>query len=118
MQRQRASSAKVTQSGGGTRGSAKVTYGSGKASAAGKVAGAAKAVPHVAAAAAGLNAGKVADGTLKGKPTGPNQGPKTPQRLTQKGIDSKSFDDAFRQARKAGQKVFTWRGKSYNTKMA
>lgn len=68
-------------------------------------------------AAAGLQSRNTADGTLKGKPTGPKQGPKTPKRLTQKGIDSKSFDDAFRQARKAGQAKFTWKGKSYSTKM-
>ncbi len=68
-------------------------------------------------AAAGLQSRNTADGTLKGKPTGPKQGPKVPGRLTQKGIDSKSFDDAFRQARKAGQKQFTWKGKSYTTKM-
>lgn len=69
-------------------------------------------------AAAGLTSRNTADGTLKGKPTGPKQGPKAPKRLTQPGIDSKSFDDAFRAARKAGQKKFTWRGKSYTTKMA
>jgi hypothetical protein len=28
-----------------------------------------------------------------------------------------SFKDAFASARKAGKKVFTWEGKSYNTKL-
>jgi hypothetical protein len=28
----------------------------------------------------------------------------------------KSFDDTFRDARKAGKSTFTWKGKKYNTK--
>ena len=65
----------------------------------------------------GITARNTADGTLKGKPTGAKQGPRVPERLTQKGVDKKTFDDAFRQARKSGQKEFTWRGKRYNTKV-
>jgi hypothetical protein len=84
---------------------------------AGTLAKAGKVGGLAAVAAAGLQSRNTADGTLKGKPTGPTQGPKVPGRLTQKGIDSKSFDEAFRQARKAGQKQFTWKGKSYTTKM-
>jgi hypothetical protein len=70
-----------------------------------------------ATAAAGLSRSNTADGTLKGKPTGAKQGPKAPDRLTKAGIDKMKFDDAFRQARKAGQKEFTWRGKRYNTQV-
>lgn len=70
-----------------------------------------------AAVAEGLTARNTASGTLRGKPTGPSQGPSVPKRLTQGGIDKNTFDDAFRNARKAGQKEFTWRGKRYNTKM-
>ena len=33
-------------------------------------------------------------------------------------VDSGSFDQAFASARKAGKKVFTYKGKSYNTKLA
>lgn len=64
-----------------------------------------------------LKARPLADGTLKGKPTGAKQGPAVPKRLTQAGINKGSFDDAFRNARKAGKKEFSWRGKRYNTKM-
>jgi hypothetical protein len=101
----------------------RITRGAGTPSrskaAAGKVAGAAKALKGgaiVAAAKEGLTARNTASGTLKGKPTGPAQGPKAPERLTKTGIDKMKFDDAFRQARKSGQKEFTWRGKRYNTK--
>lgn len=59
----------------------------------------------------------LASGTLKGKPTGAKQGPAVPKRLTQAGIDKGSFDDAFRNARKAGKKEFSWKGKRYNTKL-
>ena len=37
---------------------------------------------------------------------------------TNKASTIKSFDSAFSKARKAGKKTFTWRGKSYTTKMA
>jgi DNA-binding protein HU-beta len=77
-----------------------------------------------------LQSNNTADGTLKGKPTGPKQGPGVPDRLkmkkTQKaatstsGASSKgasSFDKAFAAARSSGKKAFTWRGKSYTTKL-
>jgi len=79
------------------------------------VAGAARSGALAAVAAEGLTSRNTAKGTLKGKPTGPSQGPAVPKRLTSAGIDKMKFDDAFRQARKAGQKVFTWRGKKYTT---
>ena len=82
-----------------------------------KAVGTAKKAGLVGVAAAGLQSSNTADGTLKGKPSGPKQGPKAPERLSQGGVDKMKFDDAFRQARKAGQKQFTWRGKSYITKM-
>ena len=40
-------------------------------------------------------------------------GPKMPRSAT-----GKEFDKAFAAARKAGKKTFTWKGKSYNTKLA
>lgn len=81
------------------------------------VAGAARGGALVAVAAEGLTSRNTADGTLKGKPTGPAPGPSVPKRLTQPGIDKMKFDDAFRQARKAGQKTFTWRGNRYTTEI-
>jgi hypothetical protein len=70
-----------------------------------------------AGAAAVLAPRKLADGTLKGKPTGNPQGPAVPKRLTQGGLDKGSFDSAFKASRSAGKKTFTWRGKKYNTKL-
>lgn len=81
------------------------------------VAGAAKMAGPVGAAAAVMAPRKLADGTLKGKPTGNFQGPNVPKRLTQAGMDKGSFDNAFRMSRKAGKSTFTWRGKKYNTKI-
>ena len=69
------------------------------------------------AVAASALQSRTADGTLKGKPTGPQKGPSTPKRLQQPGIDKLKFDDAFRQARTSGQKEFTWRGNRYTTKL-
>jgi len=82
------------------------------------VGGAAKGGVLAAVAKEGLTSRNTASGTLKGKPTGPSQGPSVPKRLTESGIDKMKFDDAFRQARKAGQKTFTWRGKKYTTEKA
>lgn len=86
-----------------------------------KVAQAGKGGAILGAAAAGLTARNTADGTLKGKPTGPVQGPKVPERL-KKASSSKpnpykagSFDHAFKAARNAGRKTFTWKGKKYTT---
>jgi hypothetical protein len=127
--RTKTSTANVTQGSNGkpaSSGSAKVTTGQGsklassaRASAkTGAVAGAiAKGAAHAAAFKAGITSRNTADGTLKGKPTGPAQGPKAPARLTQAGINKMSFDDAFRQARKAGQKEFTWKGNRYHTRL-
>lgn len=81
------------------------------------IAGAAKTLGRGGVAAAVMSPTKLADGTMKDKPTGFRQGPAVPKRLTQKGMDSGSFDSAFKQSRKAGKKVFTWRGKKYTTKM-
>jgi len=81
------------------------------------VASAARLAGPVGAAAAVLAPRKLADGTLKGKPTGNPQGPAVPKRLTQSGMDKGSFDSAFKASRSAGKKTFTWRGKKYNTKL-
>jgi hypothetical protein len=123
--RTKTSTAKVTQGSNGkpaSSGSARVTTGQGSrlASAASKAATVGAALSGGTKAAVfkeGITARNTADGTLKGKPTGAKQGPRVPERLTQKGVDKKTFDDAFRQARKSGQKEFTWRGKRYNTKV-
>jgi hypothetical protein len=117
-QRSKVSTAKVTSSesrpSGGT---AKVTTGAGKSGGGAPLKAAAKAVakrvPHVAAAAEGLQAKNTADGTLKGKPTGPQKGPNPTPGKTK----SEQFDNAFREARKAGQKTFTWNGKRYTTQI-
>ena len=70
-----------------------------------------------------LTARNTADGTLTAarkrgdyKPQQGPAGPKT-QATLQKSFNKKSFDDAFRTARKSGAKTFTWRGKKYTTKM-
>ena len=38
--------------------------------------------------------------------------------VVQRSAAGKEFDKAFAEARKAGKETFTWRGKSYNTKLA
>ena len=81
------------------------------------VASAARLAGPVGAAAAVLAPRKLADATMKGKPTGNPQGPAVPKRLTQSGLDKGSFDSAFKASRSAGKKIFTWRGKKYNTKL-
>jgi hypothetical protein len=84
-------------------------------------AGGLKAGVKAAVFAEGLTSRNTADGTLtaamKRGDYKPRQGPAAPERLTQKGVDKKTFDDAFRQARKGGAKTFTWRGKKYTTEM-
>jgi hypothetical protein len=123
--RQAVSQATVSTSGKGvTPGSAKVTTGRGVAPMAAKaartvatLAKAAKMAGPVGAAAAVSAPRKLADGTLKGKPTGNPQGPAVPKRLTQGGLDKGSFDSAFKASRSAGKSTFTWRGKKYNTKL-
>lgn len=80
-----------------------------------------KAAIKPAIVAKTLDAGRAADGTLTAAQRRgdykPNKGPAVPERLTQKGVDKKSFDDAFRQARNAKAKTFTWRGKKYTTEV-
>lgn len=75
-----------------------------------------------AVAAAGINAGPVADGTLtaamKRGDYKPKQGPAVPKRMTQGGMDKGSFNSAFKASRTAGKKTFSWRGKKYTTKKA
>lgn len=64
------------------------------------------------AAAVGLNAGRVADGTLKGKPVkAPAKAPSSKEQAT-----ASNFEKSFKKARSAGSKVFMWKGKKYNTK--
>jgi len=59
-----------------------------------------------------------ADGTLSAaRQRGdykPQQGPRNPQEGMTR---AESFDQAFATARQAGEKSFTWRGRTYNTKM-
>ena len=105
-ERSKISTAKVTKSGGGTPGSAKVTTGQGGVKSP-------RAGVHAAVAGEVMRARPVADGTLKGKPTGPKKGPNPTPGKTK----SEQFDNAFRAARKAGQKTFTWNGKRYTTEM-
>ena len=57
-----------------------------------------------------LKARPVADGTLKGKPN-TKFGPAFDQ------PKKKSFDQAFKSARKSKLKTFNWQGKKYNTKL-
>ena len=148
------SKAKVTNSGGGTPGSAKVTTGRG-----GKPSGnfkapnipkpaakpAAKPVHQVrpsqalsigggklGAAAAGLQAYNTGDGTLDAakkrgdlnkrrqpSPEEKAQAKREAQTAQAKNAQRKgpSFDDAFRDARRAKVKTFTWKGKQYTTEM-
>lgn len=123
--RQATSTARVTQSGGGTPGSAKVTTGRGMAPMAAKaartvatLAKAAKAAGPVGAAAAGLQAYNTGDSTLKAAlkrgDYKPKQGPT--QKTTTASFNKKSFNEAFKAARSSGAKEFSWRGKRYNTK--
>lgn len=121
--RSKVSQAKVTQSGGGTPGSAKVTMGRGgrmsmvgAASRAGMVA---RRAGLAGVAAEGLTARNTAAGTLsaamKRGDYKPKQGPAP--KTTQTSFNKKSFDQAFKAARTSGAKQFTWRGKKYTTTM-
>jgi hypothetical protein len=92
---------------------------------------------QIAKVAKGVTPATVAYETLKARPTaagtksaGGAQGPTMPKRLEKQGYAAQekkakeknaarkgsSFDDAFRDARRAKAKTFTWRGKKYNTK--
>lgn len=86
-----------------------------------RIKGIGKAGAHGAAAWAGINAGPVADGTLKGKPTGPKKGPAVPKRLQKAAKPNKykagTFQHAFKAARNAGKESFTFNGKKYAVKL-
>ena len=131
------SQAKVSKSGGGKPGSAKVTTGSGGTRT--------KPTPQVrpsqglsigggrlGAAAAGIQAYNTADGTLTAakkrgdlnkrrqpSPEEKAQAKREEQTARAKNAKRKgpSFDDAFRDARRAKAKTFTWQGKQYTTEM-
>ena len=71
----------------------------------------------------GIKADNTATGTLSeakkkygAKAMPQKQGPAAPK-TTQSSFNKKSFNDAFRTARKSGAKTFTWRGKKYTTEM-
>jgi len=71
----------------------------------------------------GIKADNTATGTLEeakkkygAKAMPQKQGPAAPK-TTQSSFNKKSFNDAFRTARKSGAKTFTWRGKKYTTEM-
>jgi hypothetical protein len=74
-----------------------------------------KAAARVAPGVLALNAGKVADGTLKGKPIRsakpPSKAPSAKEKAT-----AASFPKSFKKARSEGSKVFMWKGRKYNTK--
>jgi hypothetical protein len=87
---------------------------------------------HLTAAAAGLQAYNTADGTLTAakkrgdlnkrrqpSPEEKAQAKREEQTARAKNSQRKSpsFDDAFRDARRAKVKTFTWRGKQYTTEM-
>jgi hypothetical protein len=87
--------------------------------AAAKGGGAAKALGRAgilgAVAAAGINAGSVADGTLKGKPVRP-AGRAKPKASKAENATAADFGKSFKKARSMGSKEFMWKGKRYNTK--
>jgi hypothetical protein len=65
-----------------------------------------------------MRARPVADGTLKGKPTGPQKGPSVPERLKKENpYKEGTFNHAFKAARNSNYKTFTWNGKKYTTDM-
>jgi len=68
-----------------------------------------------AVAAATINAGPVADGTLKGKPVRP-AGRAKPKASRAENATAASFGKSFKRARSMGSKEFMWKGKRYNTR--
>lgn len=74
-----------------------------------------KAGAMAAAAAVGINAGSVADGTLKGKPVRPAPRAK-PKASKAENATKGNFGKSFKAARAMGSKVFMFKGKKYNTK--
>jgi hypothetical protein len=86
------------------------------AAAATKMAKTGKAGVVGAVAASGLTSRNTADGTLKGKPTGPQKGPSAPERLKKENpYKEGTFNHAFKAARNSNYKTFTWNGKKYTT---
>jgi hypothetical protein len=77
-----------------------------------------KAGIMAAAVKESITSRNTADGTLtaamKRGDYKPKQGPSP--KTTQSSFNKKSFNEAFRQARKSGTSTFTWRGKKYTTK--
>jgi hypothetical protein len=122
--RQAVSKAKVTSASNGKptgAAASRVTMGKGMTSAA-KTLGTIRSLMGPAGVAAAVSAPRpTAAGTLtsamKRGDYKPRQGPAVPQRLTQGGMDKGSFDKAFKAARTAGKKTFSWRGKKYTTEM-
>ena len=80
-------------------------------------------VPAKVAAAASLVADYMSSRKPKPKKTAKKPMAKMGKNYKQKEkelsrkANASNFDQAFAKARKAGKKTFTWRGKSYNTKM-
>ena len=64
------------------------------------------------------NIGGMADEDIVGPPMGLDALAEVAARARPLLVDSLPFSKAFRMARNAGDKVFTWRGKSYNTRLA
>ena len=80
------------------------------------------AIPYVAAAALGLNAGAAkAPGLSERQKKEYYDEAKAKRQMDlrnqQLSADKGSFDDAFAAARKAGRQDFSWRGRKYNTKL-
>jgi hypothetical protein len=114
--------AKATAQRNRARRAAGVGKGLKEAQGAAKTLGTIRSLMSPVGAAAAVSAPRpTADGTLtaamKRGDYKPRQGPAVPKRLTQGGMDKGSFDKAFKAARVAGKKIFTWRGKKYTTKM-
>ena len=72
--------------------------------------------PHAAAAWAGINAGSVADGTLKGKLVREIAAGAKPRASKAENATKGDFGKSFKAARAQGSKVFMWKGKKYTTK--
>jgi hypothetical protein len=70
---------------------------------------------HGAALAVGINAGSVADGTLKGKPVKPAPRAK-PKPSKAENATKADFGKSFKAARAQGSKEFMWKGKRYHTR--
>jgi len=75
-----------------------------------------KKAKRTLAATAGVSAGVAGTaGYMAGKPD--NKKSETPKKVID-ATGSKTFKQSFSEARKGGQKEFTWNGKKYNTKLA